>query len=75
MVSGCDFGPLKLGFSGFAGKGLGLAVPLEDNPAILLPAGRAFARKTVIGGSARWSSAASTFAGGAGITRAKRDRD
>ena len=36
---GLNVGPLKLGFSGFAGKGLGLAVPLEDNPAILL-AGR-----------------------------------
>ena len=51
---GLNVGPLKLGFSGFAGKGLRLlAVPLEDNPAILLAGRPAFARKTVIGAARR----------------------
>ena len=72
---GLNVGPLKLGFSGFAGKGLGLAVPLEDNPAILL-AGRPGLRSE----DGYWGGAALVFggtkiAGGAGITRAKRDRD
>jgi len=72
---GINVGPLKLGFSGFAGKGLGLAVPLEDNPAILL-SGRPGLRSE----DGYWGGAALVFggtkiAGGAGITRAKRDVD
>jgi hypothetical protein len=72
---GLNLGPLMLGFSGFAGKGLGLAVPLEDNPAILL-SGRPGLRSE----DGYWGAAALVFggfklAGGAGITRAKRDRD
>jgi len=72
---GINAGPLKLGFSGFAGKGLGLAVPLEDNPAILL-SGRPGLRSE----DGYWGGAALVFggtkiAGGAGITRAKRDAD
>jgi hypothetical protein len=72
---GLNIGPLKLGASGFAGQGLGLAVPLEDNPAIIL-SGRPGLRSE----DGYWGAAALVFggfkiAGGAGITRAKRDRD
>jgi len=72
---GINVGPLKLGFSGFAGKGLGLVVPLEDNPAILL-SGRPGLRSE----DGYWGGAALVFggtkiAGGTGITRAKRDVD
>ncbi|HEX2658121.1 MAG TPA: porin, partial [Polyangia bacterium] len=70
---GLNVGPLKLGFSGFSGKGLGLLVPLEDNPAIIL-SGRYGLRSE----DGYWGGAALVFggtklAGGAGLTRAKRD--
>jgi len=70
---GLNVGPLKLGFSGFTGQGLGLLVPLEDNPAIIL-SGRPGLRKE----DGYWGGAALVFggfkvAGGAGITRSKHD--
>ena len=70
---GLNFGPLKLGFSGFAGKGLGITVPLEDNPAIIL-AGRPGLRSE----DGYWGAAALVFGGtkiaaGSGVTRAKHD--
>jgi hypothetical protein len=70
---GLNLGPLMLGFSGFAGKGLGVTVPLEDNPAIIL-SGRPGLRSE----DGYWGAAALVFGGtklaaGAGITRAKRD--
>jgi hypothetical protein len=70
---GLNFGPLMLGFSGFAGKGLGITVPLEDNPAIIL-AGRPGLRSE----DGYWGAAALVFggtkiAGGTGVTRAKHD--
>ena len=70
---GVNIGPLKLGASGFAGNGLGLAVPLEDNPAIIL-SGRPGLRSE----DGYWGSAALVFggtkvAGGVGITRSKHD--
>jgi hypothetical protein len=70
---GLNVGFLKLGVSGFSGKGLGLLVPLEDNPAIIL-SGRYGLRSE----DGYWGGAALVFggtklAGGAGLTRAKRD--
>lgn len=70
---GLNLGPLMLGFSGFSGKGLGITVPLEDNPAIIL-SGRPGLRSE----DGFWGGAALVFGGtklvaGSGITRAKRD--
>jgi hypothetical protein len=70
---GLNVGPLKLAASGFNGKGLGLLVPVEDNPAILL-SGRPGLRSE----DGYWGGAALVFggfkiAGGAGITRSKHD--
>jgi len=70
---GLNVGPLKLAASGFTGQGLGLLVPVEDNPAIIL-SGRPGLRKE----DGYWGAAALVFggfkiAGGAGITRSKHD--
>lgn len=70
---GLNVGPLKLAASGFTGRGLGLLVPVEDNPAIIL-SGRPGLRSE----DGYWGAAALVFggfkvAGGAGITRAKHD--
>lgn len=70
---GLNFGWLMLGMSGFFGQGLGLTVPLEDNPAIIL-AGRPGLRSE----DGYWGAAALVFGGtklaaGVGITRAKPD--
>jgi len=70
---GLNVGPLKVAASGFSGKGLGLLVPVEDNPAITL-SGRPGLRSE----DGYWGAAALVFggfkvAGGAGITRSKHD--
>jgi len=71
--AGLNVGPLKVAASGFTGKGLGLLVPVEDNPAIIL-SGRPGLRSE----DGYWGGAALVFggfkiAGGAGITRSKHD--
>jgi hypothetical protein len=70
---GLNVGPLKLAASGFTGKGLGLLVPVEDNPAIIL-SGRPGLRSE----DGYWGAAALVFGGfkvaaGTGITRSKHD--
>jgi Gram-negative porin len=70
---GLNISHLKLAFSGFLGKGLGLLVPVEDNPAIIL-SGRPGLRSE----DGYWGAAALVFggfkvAGGAGVTRSKHD--
>lgn len=70
---GLNVGPLMLGASGFSGRGLGLTVPLEDNPAIILSGRPGLRSEDGYWGAAALKLKGTKVAAGLGLTRAKRD--
>jgi hypothetical protein len=65
-------GPLAVGVSGYAGQGLGLYTPLEDNP-INIAASGALRKQDGYYGAAALTLAETRLAGGVGISRLHSD--